>query len=93
MRQTEETEIEEGGDGEGDKLPINSFHYPVAAAEYSSVIDSLSITAPTPSFFSLSIPHLNVSIRPYLSFPPLPSSVRLVLILTLEEEKGVIYSR
>lgn len=50
-RQTEETEIKEGGDGEGDKLPINSFHYPVAAEEYSSLIDSLSITAPRPPFF------------------------------------------
>lgn len=62
-RQTEETEIKEGGDGERDKLPINSFHYPVAAAEYSSLIDSLSITPPpippTPSshlFFSLHPP-------------------------------------
>lgn len=67
-RQAEETEIKEGGDGEGDKLPINSFHYPMAAAEYSSLIDSLSITASAPSFFFLSILHLNVSIFPYLSF-------------------------
>lgn len=75
-RQTEETEIKEGGDGERDKLPINSFHYPVAAAEYSSLIDSLSINPPPPSpfpqtpaptFSFLSILHLNVSILPHLS--------------------------
>lgn len=67
-RLTEETEIKEGGD-EGDKLPINSFHYPVAAAEYSSLIDSLSITAPRPPFFffSHSILPLNVSIVPHPS--------------------------
>lgn len=38
-RQTEETEMKEDGDGERDKWLINSFHYPVAATEYSSLID------------------------------------------------------
>lgn len=38
-RQTEETEMKEDGDGERDKWLINSFHYPVAAAEYSSFTD------------------------------------------------------